>query len=320
MSFAGQLMEQAREIQQLAIAKSMEHHGVRPATRPGDPPLAPTYGEDQKRQQIQRSFAGIPGLFEPFTEMPDPASFDAMISELWRALGVLSSGQDLKDPINGTIYPVNPALDKLSGAESYVEGWTGRAAMNFKSNFIDPFPSIVRNQFILAAVLKSALEAEQEIWSHTRNDIDKIARDAITALEHMDDCGRNDWTMTFTVVASVAAVAAVPLSGGTSLMLEAVAVTAVGAASQVVAAWPRNDPPQTMFSGETAEAILAEVREEISTVLAGIQGQESEIADAVARTRDLVTRNRDLFVSARPALAGAAASTVTGPEYMGYAL
>jgi ABC-type transporter Mla subunit MlaD len=75
-----------------------------------------------------------------------------------------------------------------------------------------------------------------------------------------------------------------------------------------------------MFSGETAEAILAEVREEISTVLAGIQGQESEIADAVARTHDLVTRNRDLFVSARPALAGTAASTVTGPEYMGYAL
>ena len=317
MSFE-QLMQHARDIQQKAIEKSLEQHGVRRAPRPGQPALSPMPLEAEKRQQIEQSFSDIPGLFRPFSEMPIPASFDGMIDDLSHALRMLSAGQDPKDPINGTIYTSNTNLDKLSGSESYVEHWTGRAAMEFKSNFIDPFPSVVRNQFIIAAVLKSALEAQREIWVKARNDIDKIAHDALEALDRMDDCGKNEWTMTFTVVASVAAIAAVPLTGGASLTVAALAVTAVGAASQVAAAAAPDDPPKIQFSGETAEAVVSQLREAMSKLVELIGGQEAKISYALTNTHSLVTGGREGFVSKRPALAAATARDVRGPEYMGY--
>jgi len=237
---------------------------------------------------------------------------------LAKAAEELSLGQDLKDPINDTIYGGNPALDKLSGSESYIEDWTGRAAMEFKSNFIDPFPTIVRNQFIIVAVLKSALEAQRQIWVRARNDIDKIAHDALEALDRMDDCGKNEWTMTFTVVAAVASIAAVPLTGGASLTAAAVAITAVGAASQVAAAAAPDDPPTIQFGGESAEAVVGQLREAIAKLVEYIQQQESKISNALTNTHRLVAADRASFVSGRPALAAATARNVAGPEYMGY--
>lgn len=300
------LMDHAYEIQKKAVAEAILDLGGRRNSM--------SYMSD-RQSEIEAEFADIPQLYQSFSGIPDPASFDGAIESLSYTLRTISSGQDPKDPINGTIYPANAVLDKLSGSESYVENWTGRAAMEFKSHFIDPFPSVVRNQFTLAAVLKSALEAEKEIWANARRDIDKIAHDTLTALERMDDCGKNDWTMTFTVVASVAAVAAVPVTGGTSLAL---AITAVGATSQVVAAAAPEDPPKIQFSGESPGAVISQMREAISKLRSEINKQETRISDAMRTTLGLVSGNRDLFVSKRPSLASATPDKIRSPEYLGY--
>ncbi|HEX6075563.1 MAG TPA: hypothetical protein VFZ32_09915 [Micromonosporaceae bacterium] len=298
------LMDHAFEIQKKAVQEAILDLGGRRHS-------LSTMSDEQRA--IGAQFADIPALYRPFSEAPDPTSFDGAISELRRALHVISSGQQNQDPINGGIYPANPVLDKLSGSESYLEDWTGAAAMEFKANVIDPFPSVVRNQFIMVAVLKCALEAEKEIWIKARNDIDKVAHDTLTALERMDDCGKNEWTMAFTVVASVAAVAAVPVTGGASL-----AITAVGAASEVAAAAVPDDPPSIRFSGETPGAVISQMREAISKLKAEIDGQEAKIAGAVSGACELVSGNRDLFVSKQPKLAGATPANIRGPAYLGY--
>ncbi|MGX7669175.1 hypothetical protein [Plantactinospora sp. DSM 117369] len=153
----------------------------------------------------QEAYYGhVPGLYQPFAEMPDPSAFDPMIEQLAVALNRLARGDSPKDPINGTPCFANPTLDELSATDPWLARWTGEAAAAFKTNFVDPFPSVVANQFILTSMLKSALEAERELWVNARADIDKIAHDTIAALEQVDECSTSEWTMTFTVTAAVA--------------------------------------------------------------------------------------------------------------------
>lgn len=312
MSFE-QLMAHAREIQRRAIEEEIKIFRQEAAKQEGSTGASVEVVVQQIRPEIEKRYSDVPSLFQPFADMPEPQAFDGLINELGQALNKLSSGETPKDPINGTIYPANPVLNELSGAESYIENWTGQAAQQFKSEFIDPFPSIVSNQFIVATVLKAALEAEKEIWVTARNDIDKIAHDVLEALDRMHDCGKNEWTMTFTVIASVAAIAAVPVTGGASL-----AITAVGAASQVVAAAAPEDPPKIQFSGETPGPIISQMREAIKKEIELIGQAEQKIADAMKGAGSVVSGNMSLFVAKEPALAGADTSNITSPEYMGY--
>jgi hypothetical protein len=308
MSFDN-LMTEAAEIQRSAI-----QHQV--ATGMAEAGRAAGYAEKYLTQQAQSDFADIPGLFEPFSMMPDPAGYTGMVNSLAGAMHVLSAGQDTKDEIDGPIYPANPVMDKLTGSESYVENWTGKAAEDFKRNFIDPFRSVASNQFLLTSVLKSALEAHQELWRRARTDIDKIATDTIAALDHMDDCGSNDWSMAFTVLGAVVAVAAAPVTDGTSL----IALAAVGSAASIAstAAGSGGGAPTRRFSGESAGAVISQMRQAITMLADDINAEEQKIARAMNNTHSIVLDSRSAFVSNRPLLAGANAKDITGPEFMGY--
>jgi len=86
-----------------------------------------------------------------------------------------------------------------------LDDWTGTAALAFKQKFLDPFPAVARNQFILVAVLKAGLEAHQSMWHSARADIDNVAHTTIDALDNTGGWSdKNQWNFTFTVLASVA--------------------------------------------------------------------------------------------------------------------
>jgi hypothetical protein len=318
MSFE-QLTQHAQEIQAKAIAASLDQHGVRPAPEPGRPPINPMPLEEEARVRITASFADVPALFEPFTMLPEPSSFDGMISDLRDALMKLSSGHMTADPVTRDAFLANPVLTAIGASESYIELWTGGAADAFRTEFVNMFPATVVNQFITCAVLRGALEAYKAIWTSAREDIDKIAHDALNALDNMDHCGQNTWTMTFTVIASVAAVAAVPITAGTSLgaLAAATTVTAIGATSQVVAAHQVEPPKVTEFKGETAEVVLDQVRRSVAETIGQIQQAEQQIAGAVERMRATMSQRRELFVSPRPKLADADRGNVRSGEYLG---
>jgi len=303
------LMAEAAEIQKSAIGHQVSN-SLASAGR------GAAYAEKQITAKAQSDFADIPGLYEPFSLMPDPASYQPMIRDLENAMHTLSSGQGNSDPIDGPIYPANPTLDKLTGTESYIESWTGRSAEDFKRNFIDPFPAVVRNQFLLSAVLKAALEAHQEMWKRARGDIDNIATATISALDHMDDCGSNDWSLAFTVLGAVVAIAAVPVTDGASLL----ALAAVGSAASVASAVaPSGDDNKRLFSGESAAAVIAQMRTAIKLLADDIAAQEAKIAKAMNETYSTVTGGRASFVSKRPLLADATAGNVKGDQGLGYA-
>ncbi|GIG91436.1 hypothetical protein [Plantactinospora endophytica] len=311
MSFE-QLMQHAEEIRQKAIDEEVEtlEQEIR---NDGTPNVGSLLAE--RRRQIEQAYADVPDLFEPFTEMPDPSSFDGMIAQLAAALHKLSSGEGHESPLDGAIYPANVALAGLPGVTSYIEDWTGAAAMEFKTNFVDPFSAIVQNQFLLTSVLKVALEAEQAIWAAARNDIDKIAHDALAALDS-DGCGPSGWTMTFTVVAAIVATTAAPV--GAVSVVAGTALTAVGSAVSIVGAVPRDTAPSIQFSAGSPSSVISQMREAISMLIQEIHVQESEVANAMSGNLGLVSGNRGSYVSPRPALAGADGGDITGPDYMGY--
>ena len=319
MSFE-QLMQHAQDIQAKAIAHSLDQHGVRPEPEPGRPPVNPMPLETEARARIVASFADIPSLFEPFTMMPEPSSFDGIMADLHEAMIKISPG-DNTDPINGALYVASTRLAQIDGSESYMALWTGGAADAFRSEFVVKFPARVINQFIACSVLRGALAAHQAMWATARDDIDKIAHDALNALDNMDHCGQNEWTMTFTIVASVAAVAAVPISAGTSMaaLAAATTVTAVGATSQVVAAHQVDPAKVTRYQGETAEAVVTQVRRSVSELLGHIQQAEQKIANALDGMRATMSQHRELFVAPRPKLADATRTDVRDGEYLGRA-
>ncbi|MGH3389975.1 MAG: hypothetical protein ACRDOO_13985 [Actinomadura sp.] len=302
-----QLMQHAEEIRLKAIAKALDRFGDQHDPRTGTI-------RAQKRPALERAFADIPAIFQPWADMPAPASFDPMIDEMNDALRVISPGQDPKDPVSGVGYTASPVLTKINGAVSYVEDWTGQAAMEFKAGFLDPFPAIVRNQFIVAAVLKGALDAYKGLWVNARSDIDQIAHKVIVALDGVNDrCDKNEWSITFTVVAAVASIAAVPLSGGALY-----AVTAVGAGSSMAAGAPPKDAPTNEFSGESPEAVISSMGHGISKLAQEIGNAERTIANALQKTQGVLSADRKSFVSRRPALAGATPRNIRSSKYMGY--
>ncbi len=306
MSFA-QLMQHADDIARKAWQEAMTT---------GDLKEGPGYSKDWL-DNLRSLCDSVPGRFAPFSRMPEPGDYDAGINMLKKGLEALSNGQDNRDPIstNGQVYIANQVLTKLSGMESYIEGWTGSAAMAFKSNFIDPFPAVVRNQFILVAALKSALEAEQAMWKKAREDVDKIAHDTLAAIDNMGETGKNEWTMIFTVVASVAAVGASLMAPGAGGVI---AVTAIGSASQVVAAAAPDDPPKLTVSGEHPDQVLVAMANCLNKLQEEIDNTDRKIATALQSLVGEIYASNESFVSKRPALAGATKADITSPGQMGY--
>jgi hypothetical protein len=307
-----QLMQHAYAIEEKATKKAIVAH----SKGLGDQgPVSESSIKDYRTHPLYALFGDIPSQFQPFALLPEPGSYDPLIGDLDTAVGRLSWGQAPSDPVNQRIYPSNPVLDKMAGSESYIENWTGKAAVAFKANFLDPFPSIERNQFILATVLKAALEAHRAIWVAARRDIDEIAHGTLAALDTMEDCGRNEWPIAWTVAACVTGILAAPLSGGGSL-----AMSAVSTAAWVQAANPPKSGPTTTYGGETAEVVISHMREAITKLTQYINDTEQLITKALVDSRAVVDGNRALFVAPRPALADATPRTITSPEQMGYSL
>jgi hypothetical protein len=317
MSF-DQLMRHAHDIQATAVAKALDEKGVRAASKPGDPSLAPQPGEETTRAGVIADFADIPSLFEPFTMMPDPASFNGLSEKVGDAMRYLSPGHMNADPITGAIYLENSILTRIGPTESYVAHWTGDAADAFLTDLVYPFPALATNQFISCAVLRGALAAQQALWISARDHIDQVAHKTLAALDNMGHCGQNTWTMTWTIVASVAAVAAVPISAGASLTA-ALAVTAVGAAGQVAAAHQVAPPKETEYHGETAVVVIEQMRHGVNQAISEIQQGEQTILAALRNMHAAVTQHPGNFVAPRPKLLDATPRSVFDDRYLGHA-
>ncbi|MEU0790777.1 hypothetical protein ABZ342_11965 [Amycolatopsis sp. NPDC005961] len=302
MSF-DELMAHASEIKFLAIKRALDEHETEPEYA--------RQGVDGYYQQV------IEPLFKPFSRIPDPAGYQPMIDDLSAAMHDLSGGHIDQDPIDKNPYLANPTLEKIHTASDYLQDWSGQAAMQFKQKFLDPFPAISANQFILTAILKAALEAHQAMWSKTRDDIDKIAHATMDAFDNKC-CDKNTWNVTFTVLSSIGATAAAILTVATEGAAAPLLLSVVGAAAQVGATLPPDslsDPPKG--GGETALQIINSMKAAIDQLTKVVEKAEAFIAEKVTGVTDLLATTEPFFVAARPALASLPQGGLTGTGGLG---
>lgn len=253
-------------------------------------------------------------LFEPFTRIPDPGSYQGLIDELHGAMSCLSHGAHMTDPITGKSIGANEDLRAIETAADDLNDWSGAAAHAFKANFLDPFPAVASNQFLVLGVMKGAVEADQEVWKKTQADIEKIANDTLDALDNVGSCGKSDLEFTLSVASAVAAIGAIPFTGGAS-----VAFAAVGAASAVGGAVQKGYE-SVKGNGASAEQVVSSMKTAIDELTKHIREQEGQIAKAMNGYAGEVNRqNKESspFVSARPKLAGMEGRVLTSGKGIG---
>ena len=265
--------------------------------------------------------AEIPDRWKAYAGRPDPAGFDAPITHLSKVMNDLSPGQNTSDPVNKKdIYPANVQFSKITTAGGYLLGWNGSAASAFKQHFIDPFPYVLYNQFVLVSMLKSTLQATQALWVSARKDLDGIAEATIAALDNDPCCDPNKWSFDFTIISAVATiggVAVTALTEGAAAPLAAPMILAtVDAAASVTAAKPP-DSIKDNKTGNTAIQIVNAMWEGLGKVCDQFQQTEKLIKDTIDTLESDVTSRPDLFVSKRPAMADATAGNVTSGAYLG---
>jgi hypothetical protein len=298
-----QLMEHAWTIKQKASNRAI-------IKKENDPAFAAHGGPEGY-------FADIPDRYRAYAGFPDPAGFDGPIAHLQKVMNDLSPGQNTSDPVNKKdIYPANVQFSKITTAGGYMLGWSGDAASAFKEHFLDPFPFVLYNQFILVSMLKSSLHATQALWVSTRKDLDGIAEATIAALDNDPCCDPNKWSFDFTILSAVATIGGVAVTAVTDGLAAPLVFAAVDAAASVAAAQPPKSSDDTV-TGNTAIQIVNLMWDGLRKVCEQFHQVEKLIADTIHTLETEVIGRRDLFVSARPAMADATAANVTSGAYLG---
>lgn len=277
------------------------------------------YTMPQYQAMAEEAFAEVDSIYDRFLGCPAPDDFVSATGQLTRAMGYLATSGYTEDPVGGgsMMGTANPDLSGVSTSGDYMADWTGDAADTYNTNFADRFVPVTSNQFVLASVLRHAVNAEAAIWQTVRDDLDKLSADAITKMGECLDKSPSDWSMALTVAAAVVSVVAVPLTGGSSLAL---GFAAVGAGLGVAATGIGGAGGETQQLGlETGspEVIISSLREALTKIDEWIATQEQEIHSAMTATASEIEGNWDRICLPRPALADAPEHRYNDPRFTG---
>ena len=301
----------AQEIYEMAVEKYLrDEHMIYERDGLYYAPTDPMSGQPMMTEEVLRKtvwdtemkFNEIHSLFNDFLVLPDPGDFDGPIQSVTTCMDALCS-KAFTDPIQGDPHPINVELKAMTVTGSTIDEWDGLAAKAFMNNFVIPFEGRTENQFTVASILMNALNANKELWKRARANIDDIAHKVKSALDHYDDCGKNEWEIGLSVVGAVVAIAAVPVTGGAS----AIALGAVASAVDVASTFAGQieDPPKNDYSAESVEGVIAKAKQGIEDLKTEVARAEQKIVDAMTNSSGVVSGHATDFLAPRPTLAGA---------------
>lgn len=315
-----ELWQHAQRIEELALRSALDDQGI--ALVDG------VYISVQDRNPvpadvvafIRQDFEGLARMFEPFLDLPDPATLDAMHAELSNAYRALASAPlGFTEPVHGQEVRANAEMGKMETVKQTMFEWQGFAAKHFYAQFVEPWDAVTANQFGLVATLAGAIAAEKALWQECRNNVDELAHRAIEAFESMG--GGNGvayQVLLLTVASSVFSVAATMATGGGGVL----AFTVAGATAQVTATaadkFSKEEPPKVLFDAPTPRTLVDQIEQALYRLMFVVLQKEQEIADAMTTMGATVTAYRADFVSPRPALADQSRRTILTPQGLDY--
>mgnify|MGYP006197244717 CR=1 FL=1 len=162
------------------------------------------------------SIDAIPGIFADVQEIPEPSSFDPILTNLEDAMATLSyHAQTSNDPIAQIPRSANPNLGYVESVSDELEEWTGEAMEAYRDNIKTPFPFYVDNLYVACSTIYGAVLAEKALWKSVREDLSDLEDKAVSACEKLDDTGASTGAFTLTCVAAVVGVAGAILTAPT---------------------------------------------------------------------------------------------------------
>ncbi|WP_306210208.1 hypothetical protein [Actinoplanes sp. RD1] len=278
------------------------------------------YDQNIQMGEIQQYFSTVPSLIGPFQDMPAASEFTTIQDLLSGSAQYLATTQNT--PRAEYALPGEPRTEYAGAVttSTYLSEWSGRAAREFRTNYLDPLPIQLGGQFNAVSAAHAMMVAEAKLWDAVREDVMTNINGCLGALDQLDKwCGKNGWTITLTAVASIATIAAVPLSAGVAIPL---ALATADAGSSFAVSLLKDDPPppSKAYNGGTAEELVMQLARALQDTIDQLVQEESRIGaflTLLAGTLD--GANREKFVPKRPLLAGTTDANYADDQNLGTA-
>jgi hypothetical protein len=236
-------------------------------------------------------------VFGPFLDMPEPGEFAAPMQGLADGMAPISSGEQ---PVGrGGFIPENPGLKAMVEVGDSVLPWHGEAADAFTTNFANPFPAVVNNQFLVALAIENALAAEAKIWEAAQKDVFELMSKTFAALDESDDSFGDAVTAVLTVAAAV-----VPLAGAATIG----AVELITAAASLGAAHESFE-----IGGDMPIFVMLRALEGSKQLRREITTQERKVSTCMDGVAAAVRADRDKYQSPAPQLVTIPEGDLDGP-------
>jgi hypothetical protein len=303
VAFAEDLMLLAAKIEDTVVWMAREQLQLQQNHNPlGSAGYVPDFYMDP---DLVRKYFGIQDAFRPWSLLPDPAAFQPVTDSLLQAMGILRVDGQFGNPVDPSdqFGLARQEFQALVNTDP-INSWSGATADSFRTQFLDHFKANTENAAIMIAVLKAAAEAQKAVWANARNDVTAIGQKTLAALQN-SGCDQSAWVMAFSVLAGIASIAAVPLTGGASLAgLTVTAIGAVGSIATNAIPLASGNDSMSYHGSSLAGAITA-----MKAAMAKLQQHvdSAQMAIELSLTGNLVfveSEMRSLFQMTRPTLAG----------------
>jgi hypothetical protein len=236
-------------------------------------------------------------VFGPFLDIPEPREFSPSVQGLNDGMAPISSG---KQPNGlGGFITENPGLRAMTDVGDSVLPWHGEAADAFATNFANPFPAVVNNQFLVAMAIENAIAAEAKIWEAAQQDVIELMSKTFAALDESDDTFGDAVTAVLTVAAAVVPLAGAATIGAVELITAAVSLGAAHESLEIGGDMP-------IFVMLSALEGSNKLRREITT-------QERKVRTCMEGVAAAVRAERDKYQSPAPQLVTIPEGDLDGP-------
>lgn len=224
------------------------------------------------------SIDAIPGIFADVQEIPEPSSFDPILTNLEAAMATLSyHSRGSNDAITQLPQNANPNLGYVESVSDELEEWTGEAMEAYRDNIKTPFPFYIDNIYLACTTIYGAVLAEKALWKSVREDLKDLEDKAVSACEKLDDTGASTGAFTLTCVAAVVGVAGAILTAPTGGLAAPVTIAAVTGILSIAGSAATTD-----FDIEHADELVEALRGEVNKIKTNITESEQEIQKSMS--------------------------------------
>jgi hypothetical protein len=276
-----------REAQRAALREAMDGSdaGAGDREHPSDAYGKPAPDFDVDRDEIM-------DIYNDFLDIPAPEDFSTVTDDLGVAMQMLTT--EGMSSAKGLQF-ANKNLNEVQTVATKLEDWSGQAAQNFHRNYGANFEDTASNQYETYYLLRHAINAEAAVWQTVRDDLDKLSKEAIEQMQHVNDSNQDDWKAVLSVAGAVIAIGAAVPTAGTSVGAWSVAAAGVAVlgAHQTLTEEDKDKGKKDKLdlANSSPRQVIDEVNRALNEIKKRITSAEDEIRDKVRSAVQIVDKH-----------------------------